>query len=112
MLPPRSSHFIMAFRLFPGLPGALLPLPLLLLGCGHPATQRDCEEVLDKIIELKLREQNVQDPVILEKRKAETREARAKELMPQCLGRKITEEAMRCVRAAKTREEITSVCLR
>lgn len=84
----------------------------LLAACGHPASPAECQEILDKVVELELAQQNVRDPATLEKRKGEVREARGKELLPQCQGRKVTEAAMRCVRAAQSFETLNNTCLR
>ncbi len=81
-------------------------------GCGHPATEPECQEILDKVVELELRGQNVNDPATLELRKKTTREARSKELLPGCVGRKITDQAMACIRGATSYDEIDNRCLR
>ncbi len=81
-------------------------------GCGHAASQQECEEIVDKIVELELRGQYVNDPATLEQRKKTAREAKAKELLPKCMGRKITAEAMVCIRGAKSYDEIDNRCLR
>lgn len=94
----------------------LLAVPLSVAifasGCGHPATQQECEEILDKVVELELKGQNVNDPATLEQRKKSTREAKAKDLLPKCTGRKITAEAMTCIRQARSYDEIENRCLR
>ena len=90
-----------------------LALPCALLAaCGHPATPQECEEILDKVVELELRGQYVNDPATLEQRKKSAREAKAKDLLPQCTGRKITNEAMACIRQARSYDEIDNRCLR
>lgn len=90
-----------------------IALPAALLGaCGHPATPQECEEILDKIVELELKGQYVNDPATLEQRKKSAREAKAKDLLPRCTGRKITAEAMTCIRQARSYDEIDNRCLR
>lgn len=88
-----------------------LAIPLI-HGCGHPATQQECEEILDKVVELELRGQHVEDPATLEQRKKITREVKAPDLLPQCVGRKITAQAMTCIRQAHSYDEIDNHCLR
>lgn len=85
---------------------------VLLGGCGHPATSSECEQIVDKIVELELKAQNIKDAQAIEQRKTETRAARGKELLAQCQGRKVTDAAMRCVRGAQSYDEIDNVCLR
>jgi hypothetical protein len=91
---------------------ALVPLLLLAGGCGHPATSAECEQIVDKVVELELRAQNIKDAQAIEQRKNETRAARGKELIAQCQGKKVTDAAMRCVRGAQSYDEIDNVCLR
>lgn len=81
-------------------------------GCGHAATSQECEEIIDKIVELELRGQYVNDPATLEQRKKAAREARSKDLLPRCTGRKITNEAMACIRRATSYDQIDNQCLR
>jgi hypothetical protein len=90
----------------------LLSLAALAGACGHPATQQECEEILDKVVELELKGQYVNDPATLEQRKKSAREAKAKDLLPRCTGRKITAEAMTCIRQARSYDEIDNRCLR
>lgn len=91
---------------------ALTVLSLLSMHCGHPATEKECEEIVDKIVELELRAQNVKDEATIAQRKIDARAARGKELLAQCQGRKVTEAAMTCVRNATTYEQIENQCLR
>jgi hypothetical protein len=90
----------------------LLSLAALSGACGHPATQQECEEILDKVVELELKGQYVNDPATLEQRKKTAREAKAKDLLPRCTGRKITTQAMACIRQARSYDEIDNRCLR
>lgn len=92
---------------------ALPAVAIVLLGaCGHAATPQECEEILDKVVELELRGQYVNDPATLEQRKKAAREAKAKDLLPKCTGRKITNEAMACIRGAQSYDDIDNRCLR
>jgi len=89
----------------------------LLCGCGHPATEADCELIAVRIAELELRAQSITDPAEIQRKKNETLGLGGvgnsrKELLEGCVGRRITEKALACVRQAKTSEEITSQCLR
>ena len=86
--------------------GATLP------GCGHPATREECEQILDKVVELELSTQNVKDPVTIAERKDKVRKERGEALLPKCVGKKITDAAMACVRGATTYDQINDVCLR
>lgn len=90
---------------------ALLAL-VLLTGCGHPASEAECEIIMDRVIELKLKTQNVTDPAKVEVRKAETKEKLRGELMQKCVGRKVTDAAIACIKTAQSEEDIEKKCLR
>lgn len=84
-------------------------------GCGHPATQTECEQILDRIVDLELRAQNVTDPAEIEKRRASTLTSSGlnkADLLRECVGKHITDRAMACVRGAASSDEITDRCLR
>lgn len=83
-----------------------LPVALATLGCGHPATREECQTIFDKSAELELREQNVTDATIIEERVAAVRAARGEELVGKCVGRRVTDRAVACVRAAETGEQL------
>ena len=85
---------------------------LLLAGCGHPASRAECDLILDKIVELELRGQNITDPAVVAQRKEDTRKAKGAELGKQCEGRKVTDATMACVRGATSYEQIENQCLR
>ncbi|MCC6555027.1 MAG: hypothetical protein IT372_18825 [Polyangiaceae bacterium] len=88
-------------------PAALAALlPLLALGCGHPATSEDCEAIFRRSVEIELRAQNVTDPKAVEERTAAVRAARGQELIDRCVGRRITDRAVECVRGATTSQEL------
>jgi hypothetical protein len=93
-------------------PLGLLAAALGLTGCGHPMSSDECDQFINKVIELELDKQNVHDPATVEQRKKDVIAARGKDLTQGCVGRKVTDSAMRCVRAAKSYDEIENVCLR
>lgn len=75
-------------------------------GCGHPASREECEEIFNRSAEVELRLQNVNDPKLIEERTAAVRKDRGEDLVKQCVGKRITNDAMTCVRAAKTSQEM------
>ncbi|AUX25570.1 hypothetical protein SOCEGT47_061180 [Sorangium cellulosum] len=79
---------------------------VLASGCGHPATRDECEAIFQRSAEIELRAQNVVDPKIVAERTAAVREARGKELIDRCVGRRITDAALACVRQATTPEQV------
>ncbi|WP_437722340.1 hypothetical protein [Sorangium sp. So ce861] len=78
----------------------------LAAGCGHPASRDECEAIFKRSAEIELRAQNVVDPKVVEERTAAVRDARGKELIDRCVGRRITDAAMACVRQATTPEQV------
>jgi len=82
----------------------------VLTGCGHPATRAECEEIFERSAEIELRSLNVTDADEMRRRTDEARDARGPGLLDQCIGRRITDRAMGCVREAQTAEEIDA-CL-
>src|SRR5262245_39963969 len=73
---------------------------LALAGCGHPATREECEELFTRTAEIELRAQKVTDAATIQKRTAEARSASGEEFTSKCLGKRITDEALACVRKA------------
>lgn len=96
------------------LPAALflaLAGPLGLSGCGRPATEVECNEIVGRIAELELGEAKSADPADVQKQVAETKQAFRDKTRAQCVGKRVTDYALRCVRNAKTAEEIVKKCL-
>ena len=79
---------------------------LALLGCGHPATQAECDEIFNRSAEIELRMQNVTDPKLIQERTAAVRAAKGEELIQKCVGKRVTDGAMECVRKATTAEQM------
>lgn len=82
-----------------------------LLGCGRPATQSDCDFIVGRIAELELRADKEVDPRDVAKQVAETKQEFQAKATRECVGKRVTERALRCVRTARTAEEIVQKCL-
>jgi hypothetical protein len=95
---PRQTPRARASRLVPPL------LALLLAGCGHPATEAECQLLVDKNVELQVAGM-VTPPPDLEKEKQRVR-AEMQVALKGCVGRRITDRMLRCVRGAKTVKEV------
>ena len=80
-------------------------LAVAAIGCGHPATEGDCQRIIEKAAELKLKEDNVREEDI-PKQIAGYKEARGDEAMKKCVGRTITKEALTCVEMAQTSDAL------
>ena len=74
--------------------------------CGHPASREECEEIFSRSAEIELRSQAIDDPAVIAERTAAARQAKGEEIIERCVGKRITDSAMSCVRAAKTGDEM------
>jgi hypothetical protein len=81
---------------------------LLVVGCGRPATQQECEEIVVRVTELELKARGIAGSDGQEVQ--ETKEALRKTTMQDCVGRRISDKAMACVRSAKTAQELVGEC--
>ncbi len=90
----------------------LLLILLMVVGCGaHPASEAECAAILDRIVDLELREGGFHDAVLIARRQTELRGKLAGELK-DCVGRRLPKHAMECVRRADSAEAISHRCLR
>jgi hypothetical protein len=93
--------------------GAALALLLVAAGCGHRASGEECERIVSRIAELELERQpgaHRQSPA---ERKAEveaTKRSLRDSTLKDCVGRRVTDRAMRCVERARTSQEIVDEC--
>jgi hypothetical protein len=81
------------------------------VACGRPATQADCDFIVGRIAELELGVGPATDHALVEKQIAETKLEFQAKARKECVGKRVTERALRCVRDAKTAEEIVRKCL-
>lgn len=88
----------------------LLAFALACSACGRKATRADCEAVVDKNVEVKLKAEGITDPAIVQKRKEELR-ASLRDDIDKCVGKRITDGMMACVKGAETAEQIDK-CLK
>ncbi len=89
----------------------LLALSGLCAGCGHPATEKECEEIVERVATLELKnahagEEQMQSEVKLAK------ESFKKDVSRRCVGRRVTQAAMNCVRQAQSADQIEKECFR
>jgi hypothetical protein len=85
-------------------------LPLVLVGCGHPATVEDCEAIVERIARLELEKRNPGQPEAVEREVQKTKDAVRQATMSQCVGKRITRSALECVRDARTSEQVVNEC--
>ena len=85
----------------------------LLPGCGHPASDKECQEIVERIATLELQKAGgATDAKSVGQEVDETKKALAQNTMKDCVGKRITERAMQCVRKAKTSSEIVDDCFK
>ncbi|MFO0678297.1 MAG: hypothetical protein U0169_17300 [Polyangiaceae bacterium] len=89
---------------------AVASLSFGMTGCGRSATDADCELIIDRNVEAQMKAMNVGDPAAIAKRQAELK-AQMKSELKDCVGRRVTDRMMSCVKTAETPEAIDS-CLR
>jgi hypothetical protein len=81
-------------------------------GCRrHPASEVDCQQVLDRIVELELREQGYRDAVLRTRWQREL-EHRFAPGLKRCRGLEVRNDLRACLAAAQSSEEITHHCLK
>jgi hypothetical protein len=91
-------------------PIRILLVPLL-LACGHPATPKECEEIVERVAILELKKAKVNPETLAEEVKI-AKESFRKDMTKRCIGRRVTDAAMACVRQATRAEQIEDECFR
>ena len=94
-----------AFRL-----AAAAAWALTAFGCGHPATESECEEIVERVARLELEKKYPQSPDSVREEIEATKKSVRGSMLKECVGRLITTKAMQCVRSAKTSKEVVESC--
>jgi hypothetical protein len=89
---------------------AVACLALVLTGCWRKATEADCSAIVDRDVELQMRKMAITDETAIAKKQQEIR-SQFSESMKGCVGRRITDGMMKCVKDAQTVEAIDQ-CMR
>jgi hypothetical protein len=89
------------------------PALALFVGCGHPASDKECQEIVERIATLELEKTNgTTDAKSVGAQVDETKKALANNTLKDCVGKRITEKAMQCVRTASSSQQIIDDCFR
>ena len=88
-----------------------IAIAVMASGCGHPATERECEEIVERITVLELGRVDAGESVVHDEVK-NAKESFKKEIRQKCIGRRITNAAMECVRKATASRQIEDECFR
>ena len=85
----------------------------LVVGCGHPASNKECQEIVERIATLELEKATGnEDAKSVGAQVDETKKALAANTLKDCVGKRITERAMQCVRGAKSSSQIVDDCFK
>ncbi len=79
---------------------------LTLLGCGRPATPEECEEIVAKVTELEVRSRLQASDAAIQAQVQSTKQAMRDAMMKDCVGQRITEHALQCVRNATSADQV------
>lgn len=91
---------------------ALAVVALALSACGRKATEADCMVIVDQMVVVKMKKKNANpDPAAVQKLQSELREEAKGEIMDSCVGKRISDGALDCIKKAETEEEIIK-CMR
>jgi hypothetical protein len=81
-----------------------------LVGCGRPATEGECNEIVTRVATLEYQSASKStspiDPAQIETIRARVKSA----MLKSCVGKRITDKALACVRRAKTSKEVQETC--
>jgi hypothetical protein len=87
-----------------------LALGSCIAGCGRRATAADCQLIVDKSVELQLKEMSETDAATIAEREAHIR-SELDEQIQSCQSRRVTDRTVACVTAATSTQELDQ-CLR
>jgi hypothetical protein len=83
---------------------------LAVCACGRRATQADCQLIVDRSVELQLKELSEGDASAISAREREIR-AQLTDEIHSCESHRVSEKTLACVRGASTPKELDA-CLR
>lgn len=85
----------------------------MVLGCGRPATEQECEQILERAARLELKERlGNPDESLVDSEIRTTKQALRESMMNNCVGKRITDRALRCVLSAESSQELAEDCFR
>lgn len=101
-MPPSAVSFLSAF---------VLVLSGTLAGCGRPATEDECRTILRRAAELQLKERLSTTQKVLEEELGAIEKSMEDVMMKECVGKRITQKAMACVKQARSSKQLLDECL-
>jgi hypothetical protein len=91
---------------------ALVGSLLVVSGCGHPATQGECEKIVERIARLEIMNSKTVPAGEVDSEISATKRAMQAQTLKQCVGKRITNRTLVCVDRATTSQQIIDECLR
>jgi uncharacterized protein (UPF0335 family) len=92
---------------------ALFLLCVVLGACGHPASEQECQEIVERVTRLELEKTGVvSDAKTIAEQVSATKKSLESTTLKDCVGKRITSAAMQCVRSAKSSQQIVDDCFR
>ncbi len=89
-----------------------LSLLATVAGCHrHAATADDCRAILDRLVEMELKEQGFHDPALVPRWQEELAR-RFDDDLARCRAVRVTDDLTGCLRSARDPEEIAHRCVR
>lgn len=82
-----------------------------LVACGHKATEADCQLIIDRMVEVQLDKQGITDEADRKRQKDILLSRTTGVDNKDCVGRRMTDGMLACVKKSKSQDEITA-CLR
>ena len=83
----------------------VVALSLVIAGCGRKATEADCQLIVDRSVELQMKEMEHAEKEQIEKRQKALR-AELEGEMKDCVGRRVTDKMMSCVQNATSSSDL------
>ena len=84
-----------------------------LFGCGHPASEQECQEIVERVSRLELEKTGAgTDAKMIAQQVEATKKSLQTTTLKDCVGKRITGAAMQCVRTAKSSQQIVDDCFR
>jgi hypothetical protein len=87
-----------------------LALASCVCGCGRHATSADCQLIVDKSVELQMKEMSETDAAAIVEREKHIRDE-LEDQIQSCQSRRVTDRTMACVKGATSTQELDR-CLR
>lgn|SRR5690606_27107544 len=79
--------------------------------CGRPATEGECLEILRRTAELEMKGR-LGDAQLIDAEVRAIEDSMKPQMMKKCVGKRITDDALECVRSAKSTDELFEDCFR